>query len=93
MGAFLGILNKIGLYRIIMEKSSCINCKKCSNICPVKIDVANIEKVTSSECINCMECITICPTNKKTLKPSILNKNFNPYYISHFWSFNLFWDN
>lgn len=81
MGAFLGILNKISLFKITRDRSTCISCNKCSKVCPVNIDVAKIDKVTSVECINCMECITICPTKKDTLKTKVVWKNINPFVI------------
>jgi polyferredoxin len=74
MGAFLGILNKISIFRIKREESTCIHCSKCSKICPVNIDVEKIDTVKSSECINCFECITVCPTKKNTLSTKIIGK-------------------
>lgn len=44
MGAFLGILNKISIFKITRDKNTCTNCKLCSKICPVNINVAEIEK-------------------------------------------------
>jgi ferredoxin len=72
LGGFLGILNKIGLYKITRDESTCINCKKCDSVCPVNLNISTAERVTSSECINCLQCVTNCPTKKDTLKPTIL---------------------
>jgi polyferredoxin len=72
LGGFLGILNKIGLYKITRDSSTCINCKKCDSVCPVNLNISTSERVTSSECINCLQCVTNCPTGKDTLKPVLL---------------------
>ena len=66
MGAFLGAINKIGLFKVSRNKSSCINCKACSKACPVNIQVDSLEKVQSSECIMCGKCVNSCPV-KDTL--------------------------
>lgn len=72
LGAFLAIIYKIfPFYKIKRDKKTCINCNKCSNICPVNIPVAKLDKVSKAECINCVECVTVCPTKKDTLKPTI----------------------
>jgi polyferredoxin len=71
LGGMLGILNRIGLYKISRDESTCIRCRKCDAVCPVNIDVSTSERVTSSECINCLQCVTVCPTGKDTLKPFI----------------------
>lgn len=66
MGAFLGIINRIGWFRVTRNPSTCINCLTCNKTCPVNIHVQSLEKVNSSECINCNECINSCPV-KDTL--------------------------
>lgn len=65
LGAFLGLFNKISLFRIKRDESACLNCKLCSRKCPVNIPVDTIKKVDSAECIGCLSCVTICPTGKK----------------------------
>jgi polyferredoxin len=43
----------------------CINCKQCSKICPMDVNVAdyiyNGKPVKDTECILCMECKNVCP--------------------------------
>jgi polyferredoxin len=72
LGGFLGILNRIGLYKITRDASTCIDCKECDSVCPVNLNISTSERVTSSECINCLQCVTNCPTKKDTLKPTII---------------------
>jgi NapH/MauN family ferredoxin-type protein len=61
MGACLGLVSLISPFRIKREESVCINCNRCTKICPVNIEVSKIRSVTSPECINCQECIGVCP--------------------------------
>lgn len=64
LGAFLGLFNKISLFRIKRDESACLNCKLCSRKCPVNIPIDTIKEVKSAECIGCLTCITTCPTGK-----------------------------
>jgi polyferredoxin len=77
MGALLGIVNKISIFKIKRDESTCIHCSKCTKICPVNIDVEKIAEVKSSECINCFECVTVCPTKKNTLSANMFGKFMN----------------
>ncbi len=61
MGAFLGIVGKIGFFRVRRNETTCIDCKLCTKVCPVNIKVHEISDVRSSECLNCNECVNVCP--------------------------------
>lgn len=62
-GALLGLFNKIRIFKIRREPSTCISCNLCNRACPMNIDVANKEKVTDLQCISCFECTSerACP--------------------------------
>lgn len=66
MGAFLGLINKIGFFRIKRNEKTCIDCYACDKACPVNIKVQSHKQVQSSECINCNLCVNACPV-KDTL--------------------------
>ncbi len=59
------VFSKFGLSTIERDVSECINCGKCTNSCPMSIDVANTEIVKSADCISCFECINSCPVGKE----------------------------
>jgi len=61
MGAFLGILSKLGITRIKRDSDICTNCKICDKKCPVNIRVSETEQVKSAECISCNKCVIECP--------------------------------
>lgn len=66
MGAFLGVIHKIGVFRIKRNDSTCIHCMACDKICPVDVEVEKVNEVSSAECINCNLCVNVCPV-KDTL--------------------------
>lgn len=46
------------------EKNQCIDCKKCSKVCPMSLDVNGMvyeEKMEQIDCILCGSCIDSCP--------------------------------
>lgn len=65
-GAFLGLFNKIKVFRIVRKKSTCIGCRKCSRQCPMKINVHEADEVREFGCISCMECVNdnVCPKDR-----------------------------
>ena len=77
MGALYGIIGKISPYKVVRDKNICIDCGKCSKVCPMNINVKDIEEVKSAECINCQTCVLNCPKKgalenkewKKVVKP------------------------
>jgi len=54
---------KIPTLHLKTNKTQCIGCNKCSEKCPMSLDVKDMvknEKMINSECILCGECIDIC---------------------------------
>ena len=56
---------RLSLIKIRPIGNKCIKCGKCSEVCPMDIDVRryieNGQKVLSTECIGCRNCINVCP--------------------------------
>jgi len=61
MGAFLGLISKVSLFKVRRNPETCIDCKLCDKACPVNITVSEQNVIDSPECINCNECVTACP--------------------------------
>ncbi|RJE49170.1 MULTISPECIES: 4Fe-4S binding protein [unclassified Dehalobacter] len=76
-GAFYAFIGKISPTRIERDNQICINCKACNKACPINIDVAKADKVTSAECLNCNECILACP-KKGALEVKIAKRKVHP---------------
>jgi polyferredoxin len=60
LGAVLGLFNRVSLYRMAVDDSSCNRCGKCREVCPVDINI--FEDPNSPDCIRCLECKNACPT-------------------------------
>ena len=61
VGAMLAPFNKISIYHVSVDKSKCIYCNVCSDVCPMGIDVVNMNR--DLECIICGKCVEACPKN------------------------------
>ena len=59
LGAIYGLLNKISLYRVRVDRFSCVSCGSCAKVCPMDIDPT--VKPDSAECIRCGKCAASCP--------------------------------
>ncbi|MDE7029843.1 MAG: 4Fe-4S binding protein [Lachnospiraceae bacterium] len=59
LGAIYGLLNKISIYHLDVDRHSCIKCGKCAHTC--KMDVDPVKTPDSAECIRCGACAAACP--------------------------------
>jgi len=66
-GVKYGLLSFMRVFTIKRNTDKCVNCKRCTNVCPMHIDVSKTTNVRHANCINCMKCIDSCPV-KNTLK-------------------------
>lgn len=60
-GALMGLAALLSPARITRVQEACIECGKCSNICPAKLPVDRLVTIKSAECTACMECVAACP--------------------------------
>jgi polyferredoxin len=65
MAAVLGLIQKLGRYRIRVKKDMCISCGMCTTYCEMGIDVrayaqAN-QSFTRASCVGCGMCAEVCP--------------------------------
>ena len=72
LGAFYGLFNGVGFYRMEVAESKCVRCGKCKAACPMDVDV--VHHPNSPECIRCGRCRDACPHEAisvcRTLKAS-----------------------
>lgn len=65
LGAIYGLLNKVSLYHLNVDKEQCVHCGKCAKICPMDVDPTKTPN--SCECIRCGNCASQCPTKAISL--------------------------
>ena len=75
MAALLGLIQKLGRYRIRVKRDMCISCGMCSHYCEMGIDVrayaqAN-ESFTRASCVGCGLCAEVCPRGVLRLENAI----------------------
>lgn len=59
LGAIYGLMNKISVYHLSVDRAKCVNCGKCAAVC--KMDVNPVKTPDSAECIRCGACAKVCP--------------------------------
>ena len=59
LGAIYGLLNKVSLYRVHLDREGCVACGSCASVCPMDVDP--VASPDSAECIRCGKCATACP--------------------------------
>ncbi len=62
-GALLGALSWLSPLKIRRNQDTCINCQKCTKVCPVQILVHKETSVLSDECNACLQCVDACPVS------------------------------
>lgn len=60
LGAIYGLLNRVSLYHLEVDKTRCIGCGRCAEVCMMDIDP--VRKPNSAECIRCGQCRAACPS-------------------------------
>ncbi|MGE5417426.1 MAG: 4Fe-4S binding protein [Acidobacteriota bacterium] len=71
LGAFYGLFNAISLWKLEIDHHSCQECGKCSNNCPLDIDV--MDNPNSPECVRCMICKDSCPSGALTFRARLIS--------------------
>ena len=65
MAALLGLVQKLGRYRITVKRNMCISCGLCSKYCEMGIDVRSYAQANTSftraSCVGCGLCAEVCP--------------------------------
>ncbi len=60
VGALLGLLSHVSVWRIRIAPSKCTLCAKCGQVCKAGCINMNHHRVDFSRCVACMNCITVC---------------------------------
>lgn len=72
MAALLGLVQKLGRYRIKVKADMCISCGMCTKYCEMGIDVRSYaqanESFTRASCVGCGMCAEVCPRGVLSLE-------------------------
>jgi polyferredoxin len=74
-GALLGMLSWLSPFKIRRNNDTCIDCEKCTKVCPARIKVHSAGTVRSDECHACLQCVDVCPVIDTLYLSSITKKN------------------
>ncbi|GHT36828.1 ferredoxin [Bacteroidia bacterium] len=75
VGALLGLVSRISLFRISFNKETCNTCGTCERTCKAEaIDSKNMQ-VDASRCVACFNCTSSCP--KASIKYKFALPSFN----------------
>lgn len=66
LGAILGVLSKLAIFKPRRDANTCINCKKCDKACPMNITISTKAAATGHHCISCYKCVSgeACPVDE-----------------------------
>lgn len=80
-GALMGLASRFSPSRIRRETSLCIDCGKCSRVCPARLPVDRVTTVRSPECFGCYQCVAACPA-AGALEMSIGRRRLSPAWFA-----------
>ena len=60
-GALLGLISKISLNKIYINKDSCVSCGMCERNCPSGCINSKDKTVDNATCVKCLKCLEVCP--------------------------------
>ena len=81
LAVIVGLIGKLGLYKIECDNEICVSCEKCEKLCPMDIKIAKMGRIKTVECNSCLDCLEArdikdaislkLPKNGGRLKPAL----------------------
>lgn len=68
VGALLGLFSKMSLFRLEVDKSSCVSCGLCERNCKAQCIDAKGKSLDFSRCVLCFDCAANCPKKSISFK-------------------------
>ncbi len=77
VGTILGLISRISLFKIVIEKEECLSCGVCEKDCKSSCINSDEMSVDMSRCVGCFNCLQSCPTEGIKYKFSLPLKKLN----------------
>ena len=78
LGTVLSVLSRLGGQRIDTARTHCVQCGRCTEVCPMAIDVKEAAAeglpLHHSRCVGCGRCVDACPTQTLRYTTRFLEK-------------------
>lgn len=68
LGALLGLISRVAVFRITRTKEDCANCRKCDAVCEGSCEPST--RIRVPECVMCMKCLSSCEGLTISISPS-----------------------
>ena len=71
VGALLGLISNVSLFRIGIDEKECTECGLCARVCKSSCMNYSEAAVDFTRCVGCYNCLTVCPTDAVTYQPHL----------------------
>lgn len=61
VGSVLGLVSRFSLFKVSIDKSQCVSCRKCERGCKSSCIDIDTHTVDTSRCVDCFDCLDSCP--------------------------------
>lgn len=62
-GALVGLLGRFAFFKVSRNAEVCTDCRGCTQVCPARLPVHQMKRVSSIECTSCQDCVVACPVD------------------------------
>lgn len=63
VGTLLSYIGKVSIFKIKIDKNSCVDCKKCEKVCKSGCIDLKSQTIDNSRCVLCFNCLDQCKVN------------------------------
>lgn len=63
VGALLGVVSKLSVFKIVVDENNCLSCGSCEKYCKAGCIDSNNKFIDFSRCVSCFDCFDSCPTS------------------------------